>query len=324
MTQGPPRVAALTAPDTSFFELGLISGVFGSYLEDPSMPRYALALCSEAGRPARLAEGATLATDYGLEDLVQAHTVIVPSRRALDDGLSPELLDALREAHRRGARMVSTCNGAFVLAAAGLLDDRPATTHWRYVELMRVRYPKVRLDPNPLYVDDGDVLTSAGSAAGLDLCLHLVRRDFGAGAANALARRLVVQPHREGGQAQYIETPVTPCPGSRDDQNQPVAESMAWALQHLSEPLTVAVLARRAQMSERSYLRHFASTTGSSPIRWLISQRVRASLPLLESTCAPVEEVAAAVGFDSVVTFRHHFGRLMHTSPSSYRRGFST
>ncbi|MQA01218.1 MAG: helix-turn-helix domain-containing protein [Streptosporangiales bacterium] len=207
--------------------------------------------------------------------------------------------------------------GAVVLAAAGLLDGRRATTHWRYADVLQQRYPQTAVDPSPLYIDDRDILTSAGCAAGLDLCLHIVRQDFGAAVANAVARRLVVPPHRDGGQAQYIEAPMTPTPA--DDR---IATSMAWAMEHLAEPITVQTLARRAAMSVRTYLRHFPRHTGISPIRWLINQRVQASLGLLETTDASIEEVARAVGFDTAVTYRHHFGHVMHTSPSAWRRTF--
>jgi AraC family transcriptional activator FtrA len=226
------------------------------------------------------------------------------------------VLDALRSAHARGARLVSICSGAFALAAAGVLDGRTAATHWQYASELARRFPLVRVDPDVLYVDGGDVLTSAGSAAGLDLCLHLVRVDHGASVANAVARRLVIPPHREGDQAQFIEAPV---PAGEDDQ---VARSMSWALAHLDERITVPRLAREANMSTRSYLRHFARRGGTSPIRWLIGQRVRASLALLETSDRSVEQIAAAVGFDSAVTYRHHFARAMHTSPSAYRRRF--
>lgn len=233
---------------------------------------------------------------------------------------SPDLVAALRLAHRRGARLMSICSGAFALAGAGLLDGRRATTHWRYADELRRRHPAVRVDADVLYVDLGDVLTSAGSAAGLDLCVHVVRRDHGSTVANAVARRLVTAPHRDGGQAQFIEAPVGPI--AQDDDG--VARSMDWALGHLAQPITVETLAARARMSSRSYLRHFARATGSSPIRWLTVQRVRASLAPLETSDWPVERIASLVGFDSPVTFRYHFGRIMRTSPAAYRRTFRT
>ncbi|MHC0431297.1 helix-turn-helix domain-containing protein [Streptomyces sp. O3] len=317
--QPPYRVAVLVTDRTSSFEVGMATAVFGPYLSDLTPVRYDLRLCAEQPSTVPLAGGAVLTTRYGLRQLRTAHTVIVPSSTDLDAPPSDALIEALRAAHRAGVRIVSTCTGAFTLAAAGLLDGRRATTHWRWAGLLRSRHPEVAVDPSPLYVDNGDVLTGAGSAASMDLFLHLVRKDFGTESANAVARRLVIQPHRDGGQAQYIEAPV-----AAPEEDDGVSRSMVWALEHLAEPVTVAALAQRARMSERSYLRHFAKTTGSSPMRWLISQRVRASLPLLETSQASVEEVSAAVGFESPVTYRHHFAKIMRTSPSAYRRGFRT
>ena len=225
---------------------------------------------------------------------------------------------ALKAADRRGARLVSICSGAFALAEAGVLDGRSATTHWLYADAMQRRYPDVQIDRAPLYVDNGRVLTSAGCAAGLDLCLHIVRCDHGAAVANDVARRLVIAPHRAGGQAQYIETPVPePAADGR------IAAGMAWALEHLDTPITLDDLAAQCAMSRRSFLRQFAKATGSTPIKWLIEQRVLASLPLLESSLLSVEQVSARVGFESPVTFRYHFVRQMHTTPSEYRSCFA-
>lgn len=237
---------------------------------------------------------------------------------AFNGEVSPALVDALRTAHERGARIVSICSGAFALAAAGLLDGREATTHWRYAELLQRRHPLVDVNPDVLYVDGGDVLTSAGSAAGIDLCLHIVRRDHGAKVANSVARRFVVPPHRDGGQAQFIEAAVGPV----EEEDDGVARSMRWAMEHLSTPLTVSLLARAARMSDRSYLRHFTARNGTTPMRWVITQRIAASLPLLEAPAGTVEEIATAVGFESAATFRHHFGRTMRSSPTAYRRSF--
>lgn len=315
-----PRVAVLAYQGMSGFETTIASEVFGLTWPELGTPWYEVRLCSpHPGEPLRISGGATLTTRYGLDALARADTVVVPSVSDVAAPATPAVVSALRRAHRRGARLVSICSGAFALAEAGLLDGRPATTHWRYAEQLRQRYPLVRVEPDVLYVDDGDVLSSAGCAAGIDLCLHLVRRDFGSAAANAIARRLVVPPHRAGGQAQYIDSPVSAEP---DDDR--VAASMAWALTHLGEAITVDALAREAHMSTRSYLRHFARATGTSPVRWLIGQRVRASLELLETTERSVEQVAAAVGSDTAVTFRHHFTRTMHTSPSAYRKTFRT
>ncbi|MDH6465267.1 AraC family transcriptional activator FtrA [Micromonospora sp. A200] len=310
-------VAVLAYPGMSVFETGIVTEVFGLPRPEFDVDWYALTVCAERPGPVPVVGGAALHTPYGLDVLARAGTVIVPGVPDVTADPSPELVTALRRAHRAGARIMSICSGAFALAGAGLLDDRRATTHWRYADLLSRRYPRVEVDPDVLYLDDGDVLTSAGSAAGLDLCVHVVRRDFGAAIANAVARRLVIPPHRDGGQAQFIETPVPADPG--DDR---IARSMDWALAHLAEPLTVQRLARQAHMSSRTYLRQFARAAGTSPIRWLIDQRVRASLVLLESTGLPVAEVARSVGFDSAVTYRHHFGRAMRTSPSAYRRAF--
>jgi AraC family transcriptional activator FtrA len=311
------QVSVLAFDGMSVFELGIVSEVFGLPRPEFDRPWYDLTICAENPGPVRVVGGASMHTEHGLDAFAAAATVIVPGVPDVRADPSPALAEALRAAHARGARVMSICSGAFALAAAGLLDGRRATTHWRYADALRSRYPAVEVDADVLYLDDGDVLTSAGSAAGLDLCLHVVRRDHGPAIANAVARRLVVQPHRDGGQAQFIEAPM---PDEPDDDR--LSRSMEWALGNLAEPITVEVLARRAHMSERTYLRHFARATGTSPIRWLINQRVQASLAMLEVTGTPIEEVAAAVGFESAVTFRHHFGQTMRTSPSAYRRAF--
>ncbi|MFF7653555.1 helix-turn-helix domain-containing protein [Streptomyces sp. NPDC007983] len=318
-TSARPRqtVSVLAYDGMSAFETGIVTEVFGLTWPDVEADGYELTICAEHPGPIPMKGGATLRTPHGLEAFAAADTVIVPSVSEVAADTSPGVIAALRSAHRRGARVVSICSGAFALAAAGLLDGRRATTHWVYAERLGKMFPRVLVDPGPLYVADGTVFTSAGCAAGLDLCLHLVRLDFGAATANAVARRLVVPAHRDGGQAQYIETPVSTDPG--DDR---IARSMRWALEHLAERIDVDALAARAHMSPRSYLRHFSRTTGTSPIRWLIAQRVQASLPLLETTDTTVEAIAAAVGFESAVTYRHHFGRAMRTSPSAYRRAF--
>lgn len=314
---GRPTVSVLAYDGMSAFETGIVTEVFGLVWSDIPVPWYEVTICTERAQPVRVVGGATLHTPHGLDDLARADTVVIPSIKDVTEDCSPELIAALRAAHSAGARMVSICSGAFALASAGLLDGRRATTHWRYADELRRRYPKVDVDPKPLYVDDGDVLSSAGCAAGMDLCLHVVRKDFGAAVANAVARRLVVPPHREGGQAQYIESPID---GTADDDR--VVRSMAWALENLTSPITLSALARQAAMSERSYLRHFAHCTGTTPIRWLIAQRVQASLELLESTQLSIEETASAVGFDTAVTYRHHFTKAMHTTPMAYRRTF--
>ncbi|WP_371480533.1 helix-turn-helix domain-containing protein [Kitasatospora sp. NBC_00315] len=306
------------------FELGVVVEVFA--LARPEVggllaaPWYGLKVCADRPGTALAAVGGfSLTAPHGLDELAAADTVIVTGvANAFNGEVSPALVDALRTAHERGARIVSICSGAFALAAAGLLDGREATTHWRYAELLQRRHPLVDVNPDVLYVDGGDVLTSAGSAAGIDLCLHIVRRDHGAKVANSVARRFVVPPHRDGGQAQFIEAAVGPV----EEEDDGVARSMRWAMEHLSTPLTVSLLARAARMSDRSYLRHFTARNGTTPMRWVITQRIAASLPLLEAPAGTVEEIATAVGFESAATFRHHFGRTMRSSPTAYRRSF--
>lgn len=316
-------VAVLAYDGMSGFESGLAAEIFGitelSELFSAGLvrPWYRVKLCSETAE-LRLLGGATVRTSYDLADLATADTVVIPSVRDVTQPCSPELVDAIRAADERGARLVSICSGAFALAAAGVLDGRRATTHWIYTDMLRERYPAIDVDPAPLYVDNGRVLTSAGCAAGLDLCLHIVRSDHGVRVANDVARRLVIAPHRAGGQAQYIEAPVPePAADGR------IAAGMAWAIEHLDTPITLDELAAQSAMSRRSYLRQFAKATGTTPIKWLIEQRVQASLPLLESPTLSIEQVAARVGFESPVTFRHHFVRQMHTTPSDYRSAFT-
>lgn len=316
-------VAILAYDGMTGFESGLAAEIFG-ITELPKMfsagitaPWYTVQLCTEEPE-VRMLGGATVRSAYGLTDLAAADTVIIPSVRDVTEPTSPALIEAIRAAHERGARLVSICSGAFALAAAGVLDGRSATTHWVYVDLLQDRHPEIDVDPTPLYVDGGNVLTSAGCAAGLDLCLHIVRRDHGTRIANDVARRLVISPHRAGGQAQYIETPV-PEPTS-DGQ---IAQGMAWALTNLTSPITLDDLAAQSAMSRRSYLRRFAGETGTTPIKWLIAQRVRASLALLESPTLSIEQIATRVGFESPVTYRHHFIRAMSTTPSDYRSCFT-
>ncbi|MGB3485513.1 MAG: helix-turn-helix domain-containing protein [Mycobacterium sp.] len=316
-------VAILAYDGMSGFESGLAAEIFGitelSGRFSAGLPRpwYTVKLCAEKPE-LRMLGGATVHTPHGLNELADADTVIIPSVRDVTVPPSPELVAALTTAHRRGARLVSICSGAFALAAAGVLDGRRATTHWIYVDLLRQRHPEIDVDPTPLYVDGGRVLTSAGCAAGLDLCLHIVRSDHGVRIANDLARRLVISPHRSGGQAQYIESPV---PDPAVDGR--IAAGMTWALEHLDRPLTLDELAQRSALSRRSYLRQFAKATGTTPIKWLIEQRIQASLALLESSSLSIEQIATRVGFESAVTFRHHFTRQLRTTPSEYRSCFA-
>jgi AraC family transcriptional regulator, transcriptional activator FtrA len=316
-------VAILAYNGMSGFESGLAAEIFGitelseMFSAGIARPWYAVKLCAETPE-VRMLGGATVHTPYGLADLAAADTVIIPSVQDVTEPPSPELIDAIRTAHDRKSRLVSICSGAFALAAAGVLDGRKATTHWIYVDLLQARYPEIDVDPAPLYVDGGSVLTSAGCAAGLDLCLHIVRSDHGVRIANDVARRLVISPHRAGGQAQYIETPV---PEPTTDGR--IAAGMAWALANLDAPITLDDLATQSALSRRSYLRQFAKATGTTPIKWLIEQRIQASLALLESSSLSIEQIATRVGFESAVTYRHHFVRQLRTTPSEYRSCFT-
>ncbi|MBB4892248.1 transcriptional regulator GlxA family with amidase domain [Streptomyces olivoverticillatus] len=265
----------------------------------------------------RTTGGLELTAPYGLEALSRAGTVVVPAWRSITQPPPAAALDALRRAHEEGARIVGLCTGAFVLAAAGLLDGRPATTHWMYAPTLAKRYPSVHVDPRELFVDDGDVLTSAGTAAGIDLCLHIVRTDHGADAAGALARRLVVPPRRSGGQERYLDRSLPEEIGA-----DPLAEVVAWALEHLHEQFDVETLAARAYMSRRTFDRRFRSLTGSAPLQWLITQRVLQAQRLLETSDYSVDEVAGRCGFRSPVALRGHFRRQLGSSPAAYRAAY--
>jgi len=316
LPMAPHVIAAVLPPEqVSPLELAAAVEIFGATNLDLGGPLYELRVCGAEGRRARAVGGFDLSFVEGLDG---ADTVIAMPWDAWDHGGEPtaEVLGALRAAHARGARMVSFCTGAFVLAAAGLLDGRPATTHWRQAGELAERYPSVRVDPRVLYVDDGDVLTSAGAAASIDLALHLVRLDHGADVANAIARRSVVPPHRDGGQAQYVEMPVPePDPDTFSD-------TLAWALDHLGEPLAVADLAARAHMSPRTFARRFRAVTGATPHQWLLRQRVLQAQALLETTDEPVERIAHSCGFGAASALRLHFQRTLGTSPQAYRRTF--
>jgi AraC family transcriptional regulator, transcriptional activator FtrA len=252
----------------------------------------------------------------GLEGLVEADTVIVPGCRDVERPPDGDVVAAVRAAHEAGARVVSLCTGAFVLAAAGLLDGRRATTHWVHADVLARRYPSVKVDPDVLYIDDGDVLTSAGKAAGMDLCLHVVRCDYGSAVANALARRLVVPPQRAGGQAQFIPAPVS------HGREHPLAELFPWVTERLDQPLTVEDMARRAHMSSRNLARHFRAVTGTTPLQWLLTQRVHRARELLETTDESVDLIAGRTGLGTATTLRRHFHRTVGVSPDAYRRMF--
>ncbi|MFF8674149.1 helix-turn-helix domain-containing protein [Streptomyces sp. NPDC015242] len=307
------QVALAVTDGMLHFELALACEVFGADASDEDGSPYRLSLCGPGSvRAGRF----RLEPDHGLDRLAGADTVIVPGWADIDRDPPGDLVEAVRAAHEAGARVASLCTGAFVLAAAGLLDGRRATTHWAHTGELARRHPRVKVDPDVLYVDEGSVLTSAGKAAAMDLCLHLVRLDHGSSAANTLARRLVVPPHRDGGQAQFVTTPV-PAP-----DHHPLAELLPWVMQRLDRPLTVEDLARRAGMSSRHLGRHFRSVTGTSPLKWLLTQRVRRAQLLLETTDATVDAIATATGMGTATTLRRHFHRTVGVPPDAYRRTF--
>lgn len=308
-------VAVLIFGGAPIFESSIPLSVFGVDRQDAGVPRYRLLVCAGEEGPLATTGGLTLSAPYGLEALARAGTIVVPAWRSISQPPPVEAITALRKAHHEGARIIGLCTGAFVLAAAGLLDGRPATTHWMYAPTLAKRYPRVHVDPRELFVDDGDVLTSAGTAAGIDLCLHVVRSDHGAEAANALARRLVVPSRRSGGgQAQYIDQSLP-----EEIGNDPLAEVVTWALENLNQQFDVEVLAARAYMSRRTFDRRFRTLTGSAPLQWLITQRVLQAQRLLETSELSVDDVARRCGFRSPVALRGHFRRQLGVSPAAYR-----
>jgi transcriptional regulator GlxA family with amidase domain len=307
------HIAVLALGTVVAFDLAIPAQIFGHRDE---RHRYRVSICGERPGPVRTSTGFDIVARAGLPTVRRADTVIVPGFEETAMPVPPPVVNALRAADRRGARMISICTGAFALAAAGLLDGRRATTHWRHAAELRERYPAVDLDPQVLYVDEGRVLTSAGVAAGIDLCLHVVARDHGAAVANAIARRMVVAAQRGGGQAQFVERSVPePADGG-------LGATRAWMLDRLEQPLTVADMARHAVRSERSFARHFRAETGTTPLRWLHEQRILHARRLLEETDLPVEIVAARSGFGTATTLREHFGRATRTTPTAYRRTF--
>jgi AraC family transcriptional activator FtrA len=314
-----PLVVAVAYDGLCTFEFGCAVEVFA--LPRPEMGEgwYRFAVAAAEPGPLRAAGGITVGVDGGLDLLARAGTVIVPGWRDADAPVPEALCAALRGAHAAGARVLSLCSGAFVLAAAGLLDGRRATTHWRYFDALAARYPKLTLVPDVLYVDVGSILTAAGSAAGLDLCLHLVRRDWGSRVANQVARRLVVPPHRDGGQAQYVERPV---PRERAGGSR-LAGLLDRVRAGLDQDWPVERLAAEAAVSPRALHRRFQETAGMSPGAWLVAERLARARELLEGTAAPVEDVAAACGFGTAATLRHHFRESLGTSPAAYRARFA-
>jgi transcriptional regulator GlxA family with amidase domain len=310
------RVAVLALDQVSPFELSVACEVFGPNRAKDGIPPWDFAVCRVGRGPVGTKYGFSLNTPYGVDRVDSADLVIVPNWYALSQPPPAAALDALRRAAARGAWVVGLCTGAYALAHAGLLDDRPATTHWVYAEEFRAAFPAVHLDPDVLYVADGPVLTSAGTAAAIDLCLHIIRLVDGPAVANAIARRMIVPPHRDGGQSQYVELPVPAC---TDDS---LAGLLAWMGEHLAVELNVDELAARVHMSARTFARRFRAETGTTPHHWLTGQRVLRAQHLLETTDLPVEQIAERSGLGSAGTLRHHFTSWVGVSPQRYRQQF--
>lgn len=312
-----PLVVALVYDGLCGFEFACAAEVFGLPRPELQPGWYRFETCAAERGALRAQHGLRVVADGGLDRLAEAGTIIIPGWKGTDVPVPARVLDALREAHARGTRLLSICSGSFVLAATGLLDGRRATTHWRYAAALQRMYPRITVDPAVLYVDEGQLLTSAGSAAGLDLCLHLVRRDHGPDVANQVARRLVIPPHRDGGQAQFVERPV---PRREVNALSKVIDSMH---RRLATHQPIAELAAMAAMSERSFMRRFKEATGMSPADWLISARVDRARELLEGSLLSVDAIAGECGFGSAITLRHHFRRKLGISPSAYKTRFA-
>ncbi|MEU9153859.1 helix-turn-helix domain-containing protein [Streptomyces sp. NPDC048417] len=312
------NVAAVLLDGVHPFELGVVCEVFGLDRSDEGLPVYDFAVVSAEG-PAlgTHVPGLTVSTPYGLDRLDEADLIAVPASDAnVDRDYPPELLDALRRSVDRGARVLSVCSGVFVLGAAGLLDGRRCAVHWRHARLLARRFPRTRVEPDVLYVDEDPVITSAGTAAGIDACLHIVRKEQGPEVATKIARRMVVPPHRDGGQAQYIERPLPEGPCDT------VGEVLAWMAEHLDEEVTVEQLAARALMAPRTFARRFQQETGTTPYRWILRQRVLLAQELLEGTDETMDAVAGRTGFGTAAALRHQFVKELGTTPNAYRRAF--
>lgn len=308
-------VVAVVLDDVAPFELGVVCEVFGVDRSDSGLPAFDFAVAGLSAGPVRSQGGFSITVEHGLERVAAADLVAVPATTIRDEYPEP-LLEVLRAAADRGARVMSVCSGVFVLGAAGLLDNRRCTAHWINVDELSRRFPSACVEPGVLYVEDGPVLTSAGTAAGIDLALHILRREFGATVANGVARRMVVPPHRDGGQAQYVETPVP------EPHGDVLEEVLTWMSTHLDEEMTVEGLAVRAHMSPRTFARRFRAETGTTPFHWLTGQRVLLAQRLLEDTDQSIDVVADLAGFGTAAVLRHHFGRRLATTPQAYRRTF--
>jgi AraC family transcriptional regulator, transcriptional activator FtrA len=310
-------VVALAYDRLCTFEFGCTVELFALERPELDVQWYDFAVCAVEPGPIRAAGGILISAPYDLDLLARADTIVIPGWRDADEAPPEALLAQLRAAHARGTRLCSICSGAFVLAAAGLLDGQRATTHWRYTDRLAQRFPAIEVLPGDLYVDSGQVITSAGSAAGLDMLLHLVRRDYGARVGNLVAQRLVVSPHREGGQAQYLPRPMA------HDERGRLTRLMDWVRTNPAERHTVASMAARAAMSERTLQRQFQDATGFGPVEWVTRERIAVAKDLLETSGLPLAQLAQQAGFGSEESLRHHFRRVAATTPGAYRRRFT-
>ena len=316
-SSAPHRVAVLVGEGVNGFELAVVAQVFGDRRAEAEAGRYIFDVCGSIGQSIELAGGMQLGVSHDLTHAIGADTVVVPAWLNRSRTYDPAILEVLREVSERGSRIVSMCTGAFILAAAGLLDGRPATTHWLHASLLQEWYPSIDVKSDLLYVDDGDILTSAGSSAAIDLSLHLVAKDHGSAVAADVARRLVLAPHRQGGQTQFSAKAV-----SSVGEGDSIGLAMKWAMDHLSEVVRIKDLARLANSSERTFIRQFDAQTGMSPMRWLQYQRVDKAKELLERTALSIPMVAQQAGLGSPANFRNHFLRHVGVSPSRYRDSF--
>ncbi|MFI6165707.1 helix-turn-helix domain-containing protein [Nocardia sp. NPDC051052] len=311
------KVAVVLSDHMAMFEFGVVCEVFGLDRTADGLPAFDFKVCSATpGKPLHSkTPGITVTPEYGLDELAKADLVAIPAASS-KDGFDPRIIDAVRAAADAGAIVLTVCSGAFLAGAAGLLDGRKCTTHWSYVDELAAMYPEATVDPDVLFVDAGNLITSAGTAAGIDACLHLVRRELGSAVANAIARRMVVPPQRDGGQRQFIERPVATCTSDS------LIPTLEWMNENLDLPHTIEELAARSTMSTRTFARRFAAETGTTPVKWLTNQRVLLTKHLLEETDLGLEQIAARAGFGSGALLRHHFQRLVGIAPTEYRRRF--